>query len=218
MEIVAVGWERKRNQNVIAKRDLLTAKVGVFDSYSSSQTYITMLPQESELNSATGRYQQVQNAQLAIRFNAPIVLNGNYLLRSTLDKREVAHLFFMLHEDCSFEEIVRMFNNYRALQRELRALRNEDVPQFERLMFKRVDELEFSVRAAGCLKNDGVVYLGDLVQKTEAEMLQTPNYGRKSLDEIKDMLARLNLSLGMKLKNWPPKNVESWSKVFENAD
>jgi hypothetical protein len=105
MEIVAVGWERKRNQNQIAKTDLLTAKVGTFDSYSSSQAYITIVPQEEELNSITGRYQQVQKAQVAIRFNAPIVLNGNYLLRLTLDKREVAHLFFMQYADCSFEEL-----------------------------------------------------------------------------------------------------------------
>jgi DNA-directed RNA polymerase subunit alpha len=85
-------------------------------------------------------------------------------------------------------------------------------------MFKKVDELEFSVRAANCLKNDSVVYIGDLVQKNDAEMLRTSNYGRKALNEIKDMLVRLNLSLGMKLQNWPPKNVESWSKIFESED
>jgi DNA-directed RNA polymerase subunit alpha len=74
---------------------------------------------------------------------------------------------------------------------------------FNAALLKKVDELELSVRSANCLKNDNIVYIGDLIQKTEAEMLRTPNFGRKSLNEIKEILAGMGLSLGMKLDNYP---------------
>src|ERR1700727_2818092 len=80
---------------------------------------------------------------------------------------------------------------------------------------KKVDELELSVRSANCLKNDNIVYIGDLVQKTEAEMLRTPNFGRKSLNEIKEVLAQMGLHLGMEIPNWPPENIEELAKRLE---
>ena len=79
---------------------------------------------------------------------------------------------------------------------------------FNPSLLKKVDELELSVRSANCLKNDNIVYIGDLIQKTEAEMLRTPNFGRKSLNEIKEVLASRGLTLGMKLENWPPAGLE----------
>ncbi|MBF0187538.1 MAG: DNA-directed RNA polymerase subunit alpha [Magnetococcales bacterium] len=82
-------------------------------------------------------------------------------------------------------------------------------------LFRKVDELELSVRSANCLKNDDIVYIGDLVQKTESEMLKTPNFGRKSLNEIKEVLDEMDLSLGMTLENWPPENIEELSKQYE---
>jgi DNA-directed RNA polymerase subunit alpha len=72
-------------------------------------------------------------------------------------------------------------------------------------LLKSVDELELSVRSANCLQNANIRYIGDLVQKTESEMLKTKNFGRKSLKEIKEILGEMGLSLGMKLDNWPPK-------------
>ncbi|MEN3967557.1 DNA-directed RNA polymerase subunit alpha C-terminal domain-containing protein, partial [Mammaliicoccus sciuri] len=81
---------------------------------------------------------------------------------------------------------------------------------------KKVDELELSVRSANCLKNDNIVYIGDLIQKTEAEMLRTPNFGRKSLNEIKEVLAGMGLHLGMDVANWPPENIEDLAKKFED--
>ncbi len=72
-------------------------------------------------------------------------------------------------------------------------------------MFLRpVDDLELTVRAANCLKAESIFYIGDLVQRTEAELLKTPNLGKKSLNEIKDVLSARSLSLGMSIKNWPP--------------
>jgi DNA-directed RNA polymerase subunit alpha len=87
---------------------------------------------------------------------------------------------------------------------------------FNPALLKKVDELELSVRSANCLKNDNIVYIGDLIQKTEAEMLRTPNFGRKSLNEIKEVLASMGLHLGMEVPNWPPDNIEDLAKRFED--
>ncbi|MBI1682661.1 DNA-directed RNA polymerase subunit alpha [Caulobacter hibisci] len=87
---------------------------------------------------------------------------------------------------------------------------------FNPALLKKVDELELSVRSANCLKNDNIVYIGDLIQKTEAEMLRTPNFGRKSLNEIKEVLAGMGLHLGMDVPNWPPENIEDLAKKFDD--
>jgi DNA-directed RNA polymerase subunit alpha len=87
---------------------------------------------------------------------------------------------------------------------------------FNAALLKKVDELELSVRSANCLKNDNIVYIGDLIQKSEAEMLRTPNFGRKSLNEIKEVLATMGLHLGMEVPNWPPDNIEELAKRFED--
>jgi DNA-directed RNA polymerase subunit alpha len=88
--------------------------------------------------------------------------------------------------------------------------------EFNPLLLKKVDELELSVRSANCLKNDNIVYIGDLIQKTEAEMLRTPNFGRKSLNEIKEVLSGMGLHLGMDVEDWPPENIEDLAKRFED--
>ena len=88
-------------------------------------------------------------------------------------------------------------------------------PPFNKNLLRKVDELELSVRSANCLKNDNIVYIGDLVQKTEAEMLRTPNFGRKSLNEIKEVLAQMGLHLGMEIPNWPPENIEEMAKRLD---
>jgi DNA-directed RNA polymerase subunit alpha len=91
----------------------------------------------------------------------------------------------------------------------------DDIP-FNRNLLKKVDELELSVRSANCLKNDNIVYIGDLVQKTEPEMLRTPNFGRKSLNEIKEVLRGMSLELGMDVPNWPPENIEEMAKRLDD--
>ena len=92
----------------------------------------------------------------------------------------------------------------------------DDGLEFNPLLLKKVDELELSVRSANCLKNDNIVYIGDLIQKTEAEMLRTPNFGRKSLNEIKEVLSGMGLHLGMDVEDWPPENIEELAKKFED--
>ncbi|WP_417321111.1 DNA-directed RNA polymerase subunit alpha [Emcibacter sp.] len=95
------------------------------------------------------------------------------------------------------------------------AEKESDEPAFNRNLLRRVDELELSVRSANCLKNDNIVYIGDLVKKTEAEMLRTPNFGRKSLNEIKEVLSTMGLRLGMDNPGWPPENIDELVKKME---
>ena len=85
-------------------------------------------------------------------------------------------------------------------------------PEFNRNLLKTIDELELSVRSYNCLRNENIIYVGDLVIKTEAEMLKTANFGRKSLNELKENLKSMNLSFGIKIQNWPPKNIEDLVK------
>ena len=107
----------------------------------------------------------------------------------------------------------------RILQDQLQLFREEaqqeDLP-FNKNLLRKVDELELSVRSANCLKNDNIIYIGDLVQKTEADMLRTPNFGRKSLNEIKEVLASMGLHLGMEIAAWPPENIEELAKKLED--
>jgi DNA-directed RNA polymerase subunit alpha len=95
------------------------------------------------------------------------------------------------------------------------AVEVDDSASINRYLLKKVDELELSVRSANCLKNDNIIYIGDLVQKTESEMLRTPNFGRKSLNEIKEVLSHMGLRLGMEIPGWPPENIEEMAKKLE---
>ena len=116
----------------------------------------------------------------------------------------------------------------RILQDQLQAFINFDEPEiqndqdsaenlsFNSNLLKKVEELELSVRSANCLKNDNIIYIGDLVQKTESEMLRTPNFGRKSLNEIKEVLTQMELNLGMSVPDWPPENIDELAKKYED--
>lgn len=87
---------------------------------------------------------------------------------------------------------------------------------FNRNLLRKVDELELSVRAANCLKNDNIIYIGDLIMRSENDMLRTPNFGRKSLNEIKDKLHEMGLALGMEVSGWPPENIEDFARRLED--
>ena len=90
-------------------------------------------------------------------------------------------------------------------------------PQIDPILLRPVDDLELTVRSANCLKVENIYYIGDLIQRTEAELLRTPNLGRKSLNEIKEVLAARELTLGMKLDNWPPANLDNIAKDLNHA-
>ncbi|HKN09698.1 MAG: DNA-directed RNA polymerase subunit alpha [Betaproteobacteria bacterium] len=87
-------------------------------------------------------------------------------------------------------------------------IEQRSMPQVDPILLRPVDDLELTVRSANCLKAENIYYIGDLIQRTETELLKTPNLGRKSLNEIKEVLASRGLSLGMKLENWPPPNLD----------
>ena len=112
------------------------------------------------------------------------------------------------------QDQLQLFINFEEPSKPVEQENMAEVP-FNKNLLRKVDELELSVRSANCLKNDNIVYIGDLVQKTEAEMLRTPNFGRKSLNEIKEVLAQMGLHLGMEIPNWPPENIEDLAKKLE---
>jgi len=113
------------------------------------------------------------------------------------------------------QDQLQVFITFEEPKKKLEGEAKPELP-FNPALLKKVDELELSVRSANCLKNDNIVYIGDLIQKTEAEMLRTPNFGRKSLNEIKEVLANMALHLGMDVPNWPPDNIEELAKKFED--
>jgi DNA-directed RNA polymerase subunit alpha len=112
------------------------------------------------------------------------------------------------------QDQLSVFVNFEEPRREEAQPLAPQLP-FNPALLKKVDELELSVRSANCLKNDNITYIGDLIQKSEGEMLRTPNFGRKSLNEIKEVLASMGLHLGMEVPGWPPENIEDLAKRFE---
>ena len=113
------------------------------------------------------------------------------------------------------QDQLEIFINFEEPTKRVEQAETPDL-EFNPVLLKKVDELELSVRSANCLKNDNIVYIGDLIQKTEAEMLRTPNFGRKSLNEIKEVLAQLGLHLGMEVPDWPPENIEDLAKRYDD--
>jgi DNA-directed RNA polymerase subunit alpha len=115
-----------------------------------------------------------------------------------------------------FQDQLGMFVNFDEPQETI-VIEESKEPEFNKNLLRKVDELELSVRSMNCLKNDNIIYIGDLVQKSEGEMLRTPNFGRKSLNEIKEVLTGMSLYLGMEIPNWPPDNIAELSKKLEEA-
>jgi DNA-directed RNA polymerase subunit alpha len=166
-----------------------------------------------------GKNQDLKNAALAaLEGNwAPAVLCNAVMLVISILISMVSVIFEPELGVVSPEDVVALAA--RILQDQLKPFINFDEPEsevevekeelpFNKNLLKKVEELELSVRSANCLKNDNIVYIGDLVQKTEAEMLRTPNFGRKSLNEIKEVLAKMGIHLGMDTPGWPPENIE----------
>jgi DNA-directed RNA polymerase subunit alpha len=112
------------------------------------------------------------------------------------------------------QDQLQLFINFEEPQSAATEDVRDELP-FNKNLLRKVDELELSVRSANCLKNDNIIYIGDLVLKSEAEMLRTPNFGRKSLNEIKEVLSQMGLHLGMDIPNWPPENIEELAKRLE---
>ena len=113
------------------------------------------------------------------------------------------------------QDQLQVFINFEEPRVESEDEVEQEIP-FNKNLLRKVDELELSVRSANCLKNDNIVYIGDLVQKSEADMLRTPNFGRKSLNEIKEVLTQMGLHLGMQVEGWPPENIEDMARKIHD--
>ena len=113
-----------------------------------------------------------------------------------------------------FQDQLSLFVNFDEPKEVVKVPQSTEL-EFNKNLLRKVDELELSVRSMNCLKNDNIIYIGDLVQKSEGEMLRTPNFGRKSLNEIKEVLTGMSLYLGMEIPNWPPDNIAEMSKKLE---
>ncbi|PJB69013.1 MAG: DNA-directed RNA polymerase subunit alpha [Alphaproteobacteria bacterium CG_4_9_14_3_um_filter_47_13] len=113
------------------------------------------------------------------------------------------------------QDQLQVFINFEEPKEAPEKKEEEDLP-FNKNLLRKVDELELSVRSANCLKNDNIVYIGDLVQKSESDMLRTPNFGRKSLNEIKEVLTVMGLHLGMQVEGWPPENIEDLARKLDD--
>ncbi len=113
------------------------------------------------------------------------------------------------------QDQLHVFVNFDDPEEEKEKEEEAELP-YNKNLLRKVEELELSVRSANCLKNDNIVYIGDLVQKSESDMLRTPNFGRKSLNEIKEVLQTMGLYLGMQVEGWPPENIEELAKKLDD--
>jgi DNA-directed RNA polymerase subunit alpha len=126
----------------------------------------------------------------------------------TVDPEEVIKLAAsILHDQLS------VFVDFEKVKEQMPEESIVEEEAFDPILLRPVDDLELTVRSANCLKAENIFYIGDLIQRTEVELLRTPNLGKKSLTEIKDILAIKGLSLGMRLENWPPENLVDQSQI-----
>ena len=169
---------------------------------------IGLIPVDSIFSPVTKAFYKVENARVGQitnydKLSLTVQTNG-----TVSPEDAIARAARILQDQLKF------FINFEDPEEEAPEAQKDELP-FNRNLLRKVEELELSVRSANCLKNDNIVYIGDLVQKTEAEMLRTPNFGRKSLNEIKEVLSQMGLHLGMDVEGWPPENIETLSKGLE---
>lgn len=188
----------------------MTLKVEKGVGFHSTDTFIRLLDDEIPKKSV-GKL-KVDNTFSPVKKVAYYVENTRVENRTDLDKLVID---LQTNGTIDPEEAIRI--SATIIQRQLNAFVNMRLEesrldskarsQFDPILLRPVDDLELTVRSANCLKAENIYFIGDLVQKTENELLKTPNLGKKSLTEIKDVLATRSLSLGMKLENWPPENL-----------
>lgn len=186
----------------------LTVERGI--GFHSTDTFVRKYEEES-VGKSIGKL-KIDNTFSPVKKVSYTVENTRVENRTDLDKLTID---LQTNGTLDPEEAIRL--SASILQRQLHAFVDmrfeesqsikKETNSFDPALLKSVDDLELTVRSANCLKAENILYIGDLVQKTENELLKTPNLGKKSLTEIKDVLAARSLSLGMKLENWPPENL-----------
>ena len=186
----------------------LTVEKGV--GFHSTDAFVRLLDEEVQKKSV-GKL-KIDNTFSPVKKVAYFVDNARVENRTDLDKLTIE---LQTNGTIDPEEAIRI--SASILQRQLHTfvdmkfeesrLDQKERNEFDPILLRPVDDLELTVRSANCLKAENIYFIGDLVQKSENELLKTPNLGKKSLTEIKDVLASRSLSLGMKLENWPPENL-----------
>ena len=186
----------------------LTVEKGI--GFHSTDSFTRVLDEEVEQKSIG--ILKIDNTFSPVKKVAYFVDNARVENRTDLDKLTIE---LQTNGTIDPEEAIRI--SASILQRQLHSfvdmkfeesrIDNKERNDFDPVLLRPVDDLELTVRSANCLKAENIYFIGDLVQKSENELLKTPNLGKKSLTEIKDVLASRSLSLGMKLENWPPENL-----------
>ena len=202
-ELVIANLNENGNLNMTLK---VTKGIG----FHSSEAVTNLFDDEVKLKSV-GKL-KVDNTFSPVKKVAYFVDKARVENRTDLDKLTIE---LQTNGTIDPEEAIRV--SASILQRQLHAFVDmkfeesrsdkKETNDFDPVLLRPVDDLELTVRSANCLKAENIYYIGDLVQKSENELLKTPNLGKKSLTEIKDVLASRSLSLGMKLDNWPPENL-----------
>jgi len=189
------------NMKIRVRRGMGYEPVTLRKSHSDYTPVVGVLQIDASFSPVVKVAYQVESTRVEQRTNLDkliIELETN----GTVDPEETIKLAAtILHDQLSvfvdFEKVSEQFEDERIEVEEV----------FEPILLRPVDDLELTVRSANCLKAENIFYIGDLIQRTEVELLKTPNLGKKSLTEIKDILALKGLSLGMRLENWPPENL-----------
>jgi hypothetical protein len=236
MELKVLGWARNHGTTEVLDGDLVEARI-----LPAEKRYTGGRP---ELQFVHARYPRHQIRGIRICGVASLRLGGRYEVQISLRKSEIARLFYLAYRDeleglldrirtvrnGLWETIGSISTGLLQIIGPVRDVENagnqvDDDPQqaetkptpYDPMMFKKVVELDVSPRTAACLRNDNIIYIGDLVQKAEGEMLYMPNFGRRSLNEIKEVLAQMGLHLGMELPGWPPNDIENLARRFEES-
>lgn len=188
----------------------LTVERGV--GFHTTDSFVRLLDDEVQ-EISVGKL-KIDNTFSPVKKVAYFVDNTRVENRTDLDKLTIE---LQTNGTLDPEEAIRMAAN--ILQHQLHAFvdmkfeesraDNKERHEFDPILLRPVDDLELTVRSANCLKAENIYLIGDLIQKSENELLKTPNLGKKSLTEIKDVLASRSLSLGMKLENWPPEHISA---------
>jgi len=189
------------NMKIRVRRGRGYEPVSVRKSNSEHSLVVGVLQLDASYSPVVKVAYQVESTRVEQRTNLDkliIELETN----GTVDPEETIKLAAtILHDQLS------VFVDFEKVNDQLEEEKVEVVEVFEPVLLRPVDDLELTVRSANCLKAENIFYIGDLIQRTEVELLKTPNLGKKSLTEIKDILALKGLSLGMRLENWPPENL-----------
>ena len=239
MEQVAEPYIRRKAMRHLQKGRVVLFGGGTGNPYFTTDTAATLRAIEIEANIETGKgYVSAEVAEDENKVIGEIKLDAMFspVIRASykVENSRVGQvtdydkLIFEVETNGVITPDDAIALASRILQDQLQPFINFDEPEIqqdqsaaEKLSFnsnllKKVEELELSVRSANCLKNDNIIYIGDLVQKSESEMLRTPNFGRKSLNEIKEVLQQMELNLGMSVPDWPPENIDDLAKKYED--